>query len=398
MAADEVAAAAAPEAEMGHVASGASGLSRNLDRLKWLTASEQRDFCKGATAAALQDEAKLMKDFRKVLHLLRSANEHCILTSEQDPEWNTEDVQASHAKRIDLVRDCIEKLEANPPDVPPDIDITVDAIKGKMYSAFASTLDTTAKVSATIQDSEKLQGALNTTATATSQLADQAEKAGKQLTDLAKGALFALKGPQPAGGQGMAPSATFGGGHVPYDPPTRTSVPDLGDIPVALAQPMSAAAASAPMAVATVIESQTPASDSTSALTAEPASDAQPAPSAAAPVEVAAPAEDASKAEAAPASAASEPPTTADDALQPQPAASPATGAAPAAEEPAPSSSAAEASANVAEAAAAPASPPAAASDAAAAPEAAAATAPAAAVATAEAKPAEDEEDVTHSC
>lgn len=154
------------------------------ERLRILSAKDQRTYVRGACAIAIKEEAKVMKDLQNAIYLLASANGHCQITSEADPQWFTLDVQDSHSRRIAILCEVLSKIESQPIAAPADLE-AADGIKGRALGAYAQTALATQRATNDLQKNERTRALAAQAGAATNRIAEQGKAAAAQTAALA---------------------------------------------------------------------------------------------------------------------------------------------------------------------------------------------------------------------
>lgn len=140
---------------------------------------------------AMKEEGKVVKELQNAIYLLASANGHCQIASETDPQWFTLDVQDSHSRRIAILGEVLAKIEAQPIAAPPDLE-AVDGpragytiAKGRVLGAFAHTAHATQRAATGLQESERTKVLAAQVGAATNVVAEQAKQVGEKSAALA---------------------------------------------------------------------------------------------------------------------------------------------------------------------------------------------------------------------
>jgi len=137
----------------GGIAAGQVGAAE-FEHLQWLGARDQQVLCRGECANALREEGKLLAEMRSAIFAHTRAIEHCKSASESDPDWFTLDVQDCHNRKVRVLREVLDALEADVPPAPRDADMA-DRVFGGVFNGYAKS----AQAWVEAKDSEQVQTA-----------------------------------------------------------------------------------------------------------------------------------------------------------------------------------------------------------------------------------------------
>lgn len=137
----------------GGIASGQVGAAE-FEHLQWLGARDQQVLCRGECANALREDGKLLAEMRSAIFAHTRAIEHCKAASKSDPDWFTLDVQDCHSRKVRVLREVLDALEADMPPAPRDADMA-DRVFGGVFNGYAKS----AQAWVEAKDSEQVQTA-----------------------------------------------------------------------------------------------------------------------------------------------------------------------------------------------------------------------------------------------